>query len=77
MESTACRTRDIHWKLSSSEQSGLCSATTHIRSSLSTRMENTAMRPLLKTNSVGLVPLVIFTGCENSYSKIKGGIHAT
>ena len=31
---------------SSSEQSGLCSAITHIRSSLRTLCENTAMRPL-------------------------------
>lgn len=42
-----CRTRLIHWKLSSSVESGRCSATTTIRSSCSTVMENTA---ILRTN---------------------------
>lgn len=37
------RTRLIHWKLSSSEASGLCSATTTILSSCSTDTENTAI----------------------------------
>lgn len=38
-----CSTRLIHWKLSSSEASGLCSATTTILSSCSTDTENTAI----------------------------------
>ena len=38
-----CRTRLIHWKLSSSVESGRCSATTTILSSWSTVMENTAI----------------------------------
>lgn len=37
------RTRLIHWKLSSSDASGLCSATTTILSSCSTDTENTAI----------------------------------
>ena len=42
-EARTCRTRLIHWKLSSSLESGRCSATTTIRSSWSTGMENTAI----------------------------------
>ena len=38
-----CSTRLIHWKLSSSVESGRCSATTTILSSLSTVTENTAI----------------------------------
>lgn len=38
-----CSTRLIHWKLSSSEASGRCSATSTIRSSCSTVTENTAI----------------------------------
>ena len=38
-----CSTRLIHWKLSSSVESGRCSATTTILSSLSTFTENTAI----------------------------------
>lgn len=38
-----CSTRLIHWKLSSSVESGLCSATTTILSSLNTVTENTAI----------------------------------
>ena len=38
-----CSTRLIHWKLSSSVESGLCSATTTILSSRSTVTENTAI----------------------------------
>ena len=52
MESTAWSTRDIHWKLSSSEQSGRCSATTQMRSSLSTLIEKTAMRPLQRRRNL-------------------------
>lgn len=38
-----CSTRPIHWKLSSSEASGRCSATSTTRSSCSTVTENTAI----------------------------------
>lgn len=38
-----CSTRLIHWKLSSSEASGRCSATSTTRSSCSTVTENTAI----------------------------------
>lgn len=38
-----CSTRLIHWKLSSSEASGRCSATSTIRSSWRTVTENTAI----------------------------------
>lgn len=38
-----CSTRLIHWKLSSSEASGRCSATSTIRSSCRTVTENTAI----------------------------------
>lgn len=40
---TTCRTLLIHWKLSSSEASGRCSATSTIRSSCNTGTENTAI----------------------------------
>lgn len=40
---TTCRTLLIHWKLSSSEASGRCSATSTIRSSCKTGTENTAI----------------------------------
>lgn len=48
------RTRLIHWKLSSSDASGLCSATTTILSSCSTDTENTAIleHTTLKKNTV-------------------------
>lgn len=40
---TTCRTLLIHWKLSSSDASGRCSATSTIRSSCKTVTENTAI----------------------------------